>query len=93
MATYAPSKDTTSDGEKYMWDALYPWLLPRVKRWVTNSGVVIWTKQTDDVASDITQEAITRVFRTTVNAEHGQAPIASLKAFSLIVQGLCEDSV
>jgi DNA-directed RNA polymerase specialized sigma24 family protein len=52
-----------SDDEQ-RWCVLRAWLLPIVKAWVYGAHIVIWRKQQDDIAEDITQEALMRVFAT-----------------------------
>ena len=86
MATYTTVNCTTLDENLYTWEELYNWLIPQVKRWISTSGVPTWVEQANDIASDIAQETITRVFRSVHKAEQGHAPpIASLRGFSLIV--------
>jgi DNA-directed RNA polymerase specialized sigma24 family protein len=86
MAMHTIANCATLDENLYIWEGLYNWLIPQVKRWISASDVVTWAEQVDDLAADIAQEAVTRVFHAVYKAEQGHAPpVASLKGYSLIV--------
>lgn len=69
-----------------LWINLYAFLRPFVKRLVFSSGISSWRGQEEDLAEDIVQESIVRVFKCIRRAEIGEgAIIISPKALSIVI--------
>jgi DNA-directed RNA polymerase specialized sigma24 family protein len=72
------------------WEQLYCILRPRVAHWVRTTSLSSWSRQRDEIVTDIVQEAMTRVISYARRAERGEvAPIDSLEHLSLVVAYNC----
>lgn len=72
-----------------IWDALYPRLLPLVKRWVYASNVNSWIGQETDIAWDIVLTTIKRTYEYALNAQRAGIAIASLECLSIVIAKNC----
>ena len=72
--------------DEQAWYDLYFWLLPLVEIWVRNARVSAWLGQYEEVAQDITLEAITRTFHYYQRSHSGTLPpIGSLHALCKVI--------
>jgi hypothetical protein len=72
--------------DEQAWYDLYFWLLPLVEMWVRTARVSAWSGQYEEVAQDITLEAITRTFRYYQRSHSGSLPpIGSLHALCKVI--------
>jgi DNA-directed RNA polymerase specialized sigma24 family protein len=82
LSDYCTSENCTLNDEQ-QWRDLYTWLLPLVEMWVYYADVPSWLGQQKEVAEDITQEALFRMFRYSQRAERGEvSTITSLRSLS-----------
>jgi DNA-directed RNA polymerase specialized sigma24 family protein len=80
------SYDEPRQSDEQAWYDLFTWLLPLVQTWVYNSGVPSWYGQHKEIAEDIAQEAVMRIFVYNQRAVQGEVPpIVSLKALGRVV--------
>lgn len=67
--------------QEYNWQKRYPQLYALAKRWVYQLNVTSWQGQEEDIAWDIVQESMLKVFEYAQEAEKGERkPIESLPA-------------
>ncbi|WP_069804747.1 sigma-70 family RNA polymerase sigma factor [Thermogemmatispora onikobensis] len=77
-------------GSDMPWEQLYCILRPRVAHWVHSSSLSSWSRQRDEIITDIVQETMIRLLNYARRAERGEvAPIDSLEHLSLIVAYNC----
>jgi DNA-directed RNA polymerase specialized sigma24 family protein len=72
------------------WKQLYCVLRPRVAQWVHSSSLSSWSRQRDEIITDIVQETMMRIVSYARRAERGEvAPIESLEHLGLMVAYNC----
>ena len=82
----ATQQDDHQSEADQIWSQLYSTLRPSVLAWIYSSGVAAWRGQESDVADDILQETVIRVFKYEMLVEHGKvSPIHSIISFSRTV--------
>src|SRR5258706_395011 len=86
MQTYtdAPlSSITISDDER--WTELYHRLRPLAKVWAYSAGVATWKGQENDIAEDIVQVALLKIFQYFNSCRANGTAIGSLEHLSLVI--------
>lgn len=90
MQTYTDSplpSTATSDDE--LWAELYYRLRPLAKNWAYGSGVAIWKGQENDIAEDIVQAALLKLFQYLDKCRKNGIAIDSLEHLSLVIAKHC----
>lgn len=92
MTEFADPTDSGSQicSAEIFWLKIYRLLRPRVRHWVYSARVPLWLGEEEEVAEDIVQEAITKIFNYAQRAEHGEVdPIDSYIGFSIVTAHNC----
>lgn len=71
------------------WEELYSRLRPLAKNWAYNSGVAVWKGQENDVAEDIVQAALLKLFLYVGRCRENGVVIDSLEHLSLVIAKHC----
>ncbi|MBA2682424.1 MAG: sigma-70 family RNA polymerase sigma factor [Ktedonobacteraceae bacterium] len=72
------------------WERLYRALRIPVTYWVSSASISSWSRQRDDIITDIVQEAIIRTLKYSRRAERGEAaPIDSLEHLGVMIAYNC----
>lgn len=90
MQTYADSplpSPTISDDE--LWAELYYRLRPLAKNWAYSAGVAIWKGQENDIAEDIVQAALLKLFQYIGKCRKNGIAIDSLEHLSIVIARHC----
>lgn len=81
------SSITISDDER--WADLYRRLRPLAKVWAYSAGVATWKGQENDIAEDIVQVALLKIFQYLNTCRENGTPIGSLERLSLVIAKHC----
>ncbi|HEY0757245.1 MAG TPA: hypothetical protein VGD98_25040 [Ktedonobacteraceae bacterium] len=81
------SLTTISDDER--WEGLYRRLRPLAKIWAYGAGVVTWKGQENDIAEDIVQAALLKIFQYINTCRENGTAIGSLEHLSLVIAKHC----
>ena len=76
-----------SDDER--WTELYNRLRPLAKIWAYSAGVAIWKGQENDIAEDIVQAALLKIFQYVSACRANGTIIGSLEHLSLVIAKRC----
>jgi DNA-directed RNA polymerase specialized sigma24 family protein len=76
-----------SDDER--WTELYNRLRPLAKTWSYRAGVATWKGQENDIAEDIVQAALLKVFQYSKSCRENGTAIGSLEHLSLVIAKHC----
>lgn len=71
------------------WTNLYNLLVPLARCWTFRAGVAVWKGQEWDVAEDIVQMAIVKIFQYIAEARRNNTPIVSLEHLSIVITKHC----
>jgi DNA-directed RNA polymerase specialized sigma24 family protein len=71
------------------WAALYRLLWPLVRSWTYNAGVAIWKGQEQDVAEDLVQTSMEKIFKYIEDAQKQHVIICSLEHLSIVIAKHC----
>jgi DNA-directed RNA polymerase specialized sigma24 family protein len=90
VSCHGATPDVSSDKA---WQALYPSLYSQAKRLVYTLGVPCWKGQESDIAWDIVQETLRRVYEYTCKTESREVmPVQSLERLvSVVARNYCKD--
>ena len=77
----------SSDDE--LWTSLYRLLSSLAKGWAYNASVPVWKGQESDVAADIVQTAMEKIFKYLEDARQHHIAICSLKHLSVVIAKRC----
>lgn len=72
-----------------LWAALYQLLGPLARCWAYRAGVPVWKGQEYDVAEDIVQVAMVKIFQYIVDSQQNDTPIVSLEHLSIVITKRC----
>ena len=78
---------TALDDER--WAELYQRLRPLAKSWAFRAGVAIWKGQENDIAEDIVQAALLKLFQYVKTCRENGMAIGSLEHLSLVIAKHC----
>ena len=72
------------------WENLYLILRPRIANWVFSSRLPLWSKQSNEIIEDITQDALLKTFAYTLRGARGEVRIIeSLERISTVTAYHC----
>ncbi|WP_376796743.1 hypothetical protein [Thermogemmatispora sp.] len=90
LSTSSCLSSRDAPGGDMPWEQLYCLLRPRVAHWVHSSSLSSWSRQREEIVTDIVQETMMRLIHYARRAERGEvAPIDSLEHLSLMVAYNC----
>jgi len=90
MPTYTnvPSTSSAISDDK-RWTELYHRLRPLAKAWAFRAGVATWKGEENDIAEDIVQAALLKIFQYIRNCRENGTAIDSLEHLSLVIAKHC----
>lgn len=88
MPTYADSPFSGVPDDD-CWMSLYQLLSKKIHRWVRNANVPLWKRQQYDVAEDLVQTAMEKIFKYLSDERRKERPVLSLQNLGLVVAKRC----
>jgi DNA-directed RNA polymerase specialized sigma24 family protein len=87
MAIYTPPTKTVlnNDNIEQRWVSLYLLLLPLVTRWVYSAQIYSWKGQENDIALDIVQVTVLRMFEYDLKMQSKDISIGSFQGLSITI--------
>jgi DNA-directed RNA polymerase specialized sigma24 family protein len=80
---------SSTDLDDERWAELYQRLRPLAKSWAFRAGVAIWKGQENDIAEDIVQAALLKLFQYVKTCRENDTTIGSLEHLSLVIAKHC----